>query len=186
MRYCRRSFKKRWNAGVAAVEFALIAPVFIIALAGVVDLGGELYAKMRLEASVDAAANYAIVNASKVTSTSGGSLASQIATIVTGVNSGMTENATVVVNNGPSVTVTNGTTTSGGTASGADHCYCPTGSVPNWTWGSAVTCGAICSDGTVAGKFVTVTASYDYAPILSGYSFAPGGTLTIGTLVETQ
>src|SRR5579862_2188146 len=117
--------------GIAAVEFAFIVPIFLILFMGAVDLGQMLYAYYRLDQAVAAGAQYAILNASSVNSTSGASLASSIATVVENANGSAWANDTVVVNDGPSVTITNGTATSSGTASNADSCYCPSESPPN-------------------------------------------------------
>lgn len=46
----------RGNDGAAAVEFALVAPVFIVLLMGVFDMGQLLYAKSVLDGAVQAAA----------------------------------------------------------------------------------------------------------------------------------
>ncbi len=174
------------DAGIAAVEFAFLVPVFLILLMGAVDLGQMLYAYYRLDQAVAAGAQYAVVNASNVNSTSGGTLASSIATVVENANGSAWASDTVVVNNGPSVTVSNGTATSGGTASNANSCYCPTGSPPNWSWGSAMTCSASCSGSGQSGKFVTVTAHVAYTPILQLYTFIANSTLTQSAAVQTQ
>jgi Flp pilus assembly protein TadG len=176
------------DRGTAMVEFALLAPVFLIAFAGTVDLGNAMYTQIRLESALAAGANYALLPASlsQVNSTNGGTLASNIASIVTGNNPGTQPNATVVVNNGPRATVTSGTPGSGGTAANANYCYCPTGSTPSWTWGASVSCGNACTGGGTAGQFVTITASYSFTPFFPIYGFVQGGTMTIGTLVQTQ
>jgi Flp pilus assembly pilin Flp len=72
----------RDRRGVAAIEFALMTPVFCLLLAGVVDLGGALYTKFKLDSAVTAGANFAQINAANVSSTGGPALATNIATIV--------------------------------------------------------------------------------------------------------
>lgn len=47
--------------GVAAVEFALIAPVLFIMLLGILDYAMAIFNKMELEAAVRAGAQYALV-----------------------------------------------------------------------------------------------------------------------------
>lgn len=184
----REIFLARQNAGIAALEFALVAPVFFVLFAGMTDLGHGLYMRVRLEAAVAAGTNYALVNASKVNSTSAGTtLATAIASLVTTSNGGTVPNATIVLNDGQTVTVSGGTQTVSGTAANADSCYCPTGSPPNWIWGSAVSpCGAACTGGGTAGKFVTITARYSYAPLLTIDGFGSGGTITVDAMVQTQ
>lgn len=183
-----RSIALKSSSGIAAVEFAFIVPIFLILLMGAIDIGQMLLAYYRLDQAVAAGAQYAVLNAANVNSTSGPTLASNIATIVSNANGSSSANDTVVVNNGPSVTITNGSPQSGGTASNADNCYCPTGSPPTWTWGSAQTCSANCNGGIngIAGKYVTVTASVAYTPILNIYTFLNNSTLTQSAAVQTQ
>lgn len=174
--------------GIAAVEFAILAPVFCLLLAAVIDLGGVLYTKFKLDAAVTAGANFAQVNATNVSSTNGATLASNIATIVeTSQGSGWADDG-VVVNNGPSTTVTGGTASSSGTASNADQCYCPSGTVGSFTWGSSTSCGTACSGSNTgfAGKFVTITASKSYTPIFSTYGIVQNDTISATAAVQVQ
>jgi Flp pilus assembly protein TadG len=173
-------------SAIAAIEFAFLMPVFLVMFVGIVDLGMMLVQDYRLDQAVAAGAEYAAINASSVNSTSGGTLASNIATAVASANGSAWANDTVVVNNGPAVTVTAGTAAASGTASNADSCYCPTGSPPNWTWGSSATCGANCAGTGKAGKFVTITATSSYTPLLALYHFINSGTLRQSAVVETQ
>src|ERR1700722_4096267 len=141
-RLCGRS-----ESGLAAIEFAMIVPVYLLIFVGAVDMGGMLYQSYQLETAVAAGSEYAAVNSTSVNPTNGATLASAIAGIVENANGSAWANDTVVVNDGPSVTVTNGSSASSGTAGNASNCYCPTGSPPNWVWGSAATCGSSCAGG---------------------------------------
>jgi Flp pilus assembly protein TadG len=174
--------------GIAAVEFAMLAPVFCLLLAGIVDLGGVLYTKFKLDAAVTAGANFAQVNATNVSSTNGATLASNIATIVETSQGSGWANDGVVVNNGPSTTVTGGTASSSGTASNADLCYCPSGTVGSFTWGSSASCGTACSGSNTgfAGKFVTITASRSYTPIFATYGIVQNDTISATAAVQVQ
>ncbi len=174
--------------GVAAVEFALLTPVFCLLMAGVIDLGGALFTKFKLDSAVTAGANYAQVNASNVNSTNGASLATNIATIVeTSQGSGWADDG-VVVNNGPSTTTTGGTQSTGGTLTNADACYCPSGTAGSFSWGSSTTCGSVCpgSNTGYAGKFVTITATKTYSPIFSSYGIVQNDTITATSVVQVQ
>jgi hypothetical protein len=126
-----------------------------------------------------------MVNAANVSSTSGATLASNIAQVVESNAGSNWANDDIVVNNGPSNSMTSGSPTTGGTASNADSCYCPTIS-GTFTWGSAQTCGVACSGGGIAGKFVTITATHTYTPIFSTYGIVTNGTITASSAVETQ
>jgi Flp pilus assembly protein TadG len=182
-----RLLSARENRCVAALEFALLAPVFVMVFAGVVDLGNALYTWSKVEAALAVGANYALTHTGQVNSTNGAALASSIATVVSGTNAGTAANTTVVVNNGPTVVVTSGTAASSGTAANADSCYCPTGTPGSWTWGTAVTCANACPNSTTtAGRFVTITASYSFTAFFAGYGFVTNGAITGGAAVQTQ
>jgi Flp pilus assembly protein TadG len=173
------------HAGVAAIEFAFIMPVFLFLLVGVVDLGMMLFQDYELDQAVAAGAEYAAVNPSEVGSAGATTLASSIAEAVESANGNGWANDVVVVNDGPTATVTNGgTPTVTGTYSSS--CYCPTGSPPSWSWGSATTCGSNCSGGGSAGQFVTITATAVYNPLLAGFAFITSSTLRQSAVVETQ
>lgn len=174
------------RGGVAALEFALCAPILCLIFAGTADLGMVLYTKFKLDAAASAATNYAVINASSVNSTNGATLASNLASIVETSEGTSFANGTVVVNNGPSDTISGGTISAGGTASNADSCYCPTGSPTSVTWGSAVSCGSSCAGGGYAGKFVVVTASRTYTPIFSSYGIVKNGTISVGAAAQVQ
>jgi Flp pilus assembly protein TadG len=180
----------RARRAVAAVEFALLVPVFTLALAGIVDLGSAVYTWSRLQAALALGANYALVNSGQVSSTSGTTLASAVASLVAKGNGNPPATVTVVVNNGPTATTTGGATpTTSGTAANADSCYCLSGSPTSWTWGSAIACGSTTTctgSSSTAGKFVTISASYSFSPIFAGYAFSTSGTMTAGSVVQTQ
>ena len=176
------------RAGIAAIEFALATPVFCLLLAGIVDLGGALYTKFKLDAAVTAGANFAQVNASNVSAANGQTLANNIATIVETSQGSSWANDGVVVNNGPAASVSGGASSTSGTASNADLCYCPSGTPGAFTWGSSVTCGSACpgTNKGYAGKFVTITASRAYTPIFSSYGVVQNDTISASAAVQVQ
>ncbi len=161
-----RPLAARENEGVAAVEFALCATVFLTILAGTVDIGLLLYTTSELDAAVSAGAQYAENNASLVSSNPTG-LASDISSVVDGANGSAT--STVSVNNND-----------------AAGCYCPTGPPGNWSWGGAVACGGSCAGGGIAGQFVTITASCNVAPLFPTFGFVRNGAISRSAMVETQ
>lgn len=175
------------RAGVSTVEFAMLAPVILMILAGVVDLGGALRVKFQLSSAATAGSYYALLNADKVSATGGSDLAGKIAAIAASSISGTSKIVTVVVNNGSSTTINGSTATPGGTAANADKCYCPTRSVTSVTWGSAVTCGSVCSaGGGFAGKFVSISVSRPYSPLFTGYGIVTEGNITVRSVVQPQ
>ncbi len=173
---------------VAALEFALLAPTFVMIFAGVADLGYALYTWSKLEQALALGANYALMNQAQVNSTNGKALAETIATIVATSNPGTATNSTVVVNNGPTVVVTSGgTPADSGTAANADKYYCLTGSPTSWNWGTAYTDSTTqCTDGSQSGQFVTITASYNFTPFFISYGFVKNGLMTAGAAVQAN
>ncbi|WP_194954702.1 TadE/TadG family type IV pilus assembly protein [Sphingopyxis solisilvae] len=55
----------RGESGASAVEFALVLPVLVALLTGIIDLGALAWKKMEVQGAARAGANYALVNATK-------------------------------------------------------------------------------------------------------------------------
>ena len=151
-------FLRRRSRAVAALEFALAAPVMLIFLGGVVDFGLAFYDKSRVAAGVAAGAEYALLNAATVIANAASEQSTTIPNFVKNA-AGLTSMQVPVTGLNPTA------------------CYCITGSPPAKT---ATTCGNTCSDGSKAGTYVFITASYTYHPILPIYS-----GLTNHTIWET-
>jgi Flp pilus assembly protein TadG len=181
----------RTRRSVAALEFALLAPTLVMVFAGVVDIGNALYTWSKLEQALALGANYALMNTANV-ATNTQTLANNIATIAATSNPGHGANATVVVNNGITATVTGtangaGTPSDSGTASNAGSYYCLTGSPTSWTWGTAKSNNTTaCADGSQPGQFVIITVSYSFTPFFASYGFVANGTMTDGAAVQTN
>jgi len=176
----------RGRTGTAAVEFAFIAPLLALLLAGVADLGNVLYVRFRLDSAVSAASNYALVNAASVSSTGGATLASNAATIVQGSQGSNWSDAVVVVNAGPTATVTSGALALSGAPEPADSCYCPTYSAGSIAWGAATSCTTTCASGAIAGKYVTVSASRAASPLFTSYGIVKNGRISTSATARTQ
>ena len=173
-------------SGVSAVEFALVAPILLACTFGVLDFGIAAYAKYNIDNGVTAASNYALLSASSVSSSGGASLATKLASIVANARSSGWGNATVVVNNGPSVSIQSGVSSSSGTASNADSCYCPTRSGTTITWGSAMSCGSSCAGGSFAGKFVVINGSTSYTSVFGRYGLVSNTSMTSMAVLQVQ
>lgn len=134
--------------GVAAVEFAIALPILLLFLGGVTDFGIVYYRLSCLSAAVAAGAQYA-------------SLTDQRSSTVTAANiqTVMTDAAAQSMA-GASVTPT---------ASDPALCYCITGSSPSSTL-TATTCGNTCTSGGTAGKYVQLTLTHNYTPLLPFFS----------------
>jgi Flp pilus assembly protein TadG len=170
---------------MAAVEMAMLSPVFLLVLGGAVDYGGAMQVKFNLDNAVTAASNFALNNASKVASATGSALATQLAAIVVSSHGANWANASVTLNNGPAVTVTSGVSVSSGATSNADSCYCPTGAMTAIVWGSAVACGSACANGSLAGKYVVISASHSFSPLVLPHSLI-GSSFSATSVVETK
>lgn len=172
--------------GASAVEFALITPIFLLVLVGIIDFGGVLFTEFGLNAAISAAADFALVNAGNVNATGGGALASQLVGIASSAHATNWASATVVVNNGPSATGNSTTVTASGTAANAAYYYCPTLSGATVVWGAAVAQGSSCSNGSIAGQFVTIAANRTYTPIFGSYGIVKNNALSASTVVQVQ
>ncbi|HTJ56395.1 MAG TPA: TadE/TadG family type IV pilus assembly protein [Devosiaceae bacterium] len=167
--------------GTAGVEFALLSPILLFILAGTIDFGLMIYTSGGLDKSVAEVTNYAIVHGSSASSAGGAALAAKLLAIAPAA-----VDISVVVNGGPQLTRINGAVTTAGTVSTADVCHCPTSSNGTVTWGGALTCGAACSGGGVAGKFVYIAESVPYSPLFGDYGFVKNHSLFASSLVQVQ
>jgi len=138
--------------GVAAVEFAVIAPMLLLLLGGVVDFGLIMSDRSKLANAVAQAVQTALLTGPSVTQAI---LQSVVQTAAT--NSGLT----------PTVTVT---------VTGSPACYCISGSPAalssTFTALSAQnTCTGTCPTGSTGpAAYVVVAASYVYSPLMPLYS----------------
>jgi Flp pilus assembly protein TadG len=137
----------RWCAfagrGVAAVEFAITLPILLYFMGGITDFGLIFYRQSCLSTAVAAGAQYASLIDQRSPPVSAATVQTVMRNAATQAMPNVTTTATVA---GPA-------------------CYCITGSSPNSTMGSAVTCGSTCTTGT-ATKYVQLTLTSSYTPIL--------------------
>jgi Flp pilus assembly protein TadG len=174
------------RSGLAALEFALMAPVLSALFIGTVDASQLFMAQLKLSAAVGAGADYAMANASQVSSTGGAGVASAVAAVVGNLNGTGWASGTVVVNNGPSAAFAGGASTPSGTAANADLYYCMTGSPGAWNWGTGSNSATSCGAGEpVSGKFVTISATTTVNPLIAGLSFT-SGTVSQSIAVQVQ
>ncbi len=169
MRALLRLLRPQEDSGVAAIEFAIYGMVFLMIVAATVDIGLLIFTGSQLDAAVSAGAEYAVNNATLVGSNPS-SLNTSISNIVNNAIGTSWATSTVNVNN----------------SNDSSHCYCPTRTPGNWTWGSTVTCGSACAGGGIGGQFVTITASRAITPLFPTFGFVANGALTRNALVETQ
>lgn len=135
---------RRGDRGVAAIEMALAAPIMLAFLGGVVDLGLMAYDDSRIAAGVGAGAEYALLNTSSVMSNGATAQSTTIPNLVKSA-SGLSSMTVTVTGLSPAA------------------CYCVSGTPPA---AASATCGSNCTDGSPAGTYVFITASYTYTPML--------------------
>jgi Flp pilus assembly protein TadG len=156
----------RDRAGVAAVEFALVAPVLIIILVAVTDFGAALLCQTRIIRAVASGAEYATLagQANKLTATA---IASNAKVYAAGVSSAFlgTATTTATVNNGA--------------ASGSTCC-------PGTTWTCSATSGFTCADGSTPGTYLTITATYPFKAIFPADANLAGKSLTETVVARLQ
>jgi len=145
-------------SGAAAVEFALLVPVVLIVLTGVVDYGLAIFKKMELTSATRAGAQLAILEKSDTTAFT--------QTVLDAI-----EQAVVDATNLP-ITTANVTTT--------EFCECSDGTSPN------PVCNGTCNDSSTNDRFfLTISVSYGHTYLIG---YLPGGdkTITGSTTVRTQ
>ena len=137
---------RRDGSGVAALDFGLLAPAWIALVVCTLDFTEAFYLKMRLAAAVDAAAQYAFLNAQTVTASSVASFLANVQTVArASAGLGAAAAVTVLFNNADS-------------DANASNYYCVGGASPV-VFTSTGTGSASCGGSVVSGKYVTITVS---------------------------
>lgn len=124
------------NRGTAALEFALVCPVLLLILGGLSDYALLIWAKNRLANGVAQAAQYAFITGINVKSADISSVVQNAASL-----------PSAVVNTPTPVTA----------------CYCVTSA---GSPAQVQTCGQPCSDQSIPGTYVSITATYEYQPLM--------------------
>lgn len=153
--------------GVAAVEFAILAPVLLMFLGGITDFGLLTVGQSQLANGLAQAVQYALLQGPSVT-------AANVVTMVQNgsARAGLTATATVVIS-GPA-------------------CYCVTGEpaalvTPPTALTATYACAGTCPTPEAApGAFLTVTASYVYLPLMPLYSHLGNTKVSESVTVRLQ
>jgi hypothetical protein len=134
------------NAGVAALELGLLAPVLIVLLIAMSDFSVVYHKQMQLSAALAAGAEYAFT-------------AGQTET-----GAALTSDVTNFVNTVSAVTLSSVSASYNGGLIAADY-YCVKGSPPAYS-GPYVS-GYPCADGSgsTAGKYISISGSFTYTAI---------------------
>ena len=156
----RPSVRRDANAGVAAVEFAIAAPILLMLAGAFADFGLAYQTDARLAAAVSTGADYAFVQAQA----NGGAVSTTaVAAAVTaalGLNGAHTN-------------------------ASSPGLFCPSdaGSVTRLVPGTA---GTACADGSFPGTYTTISVSYTYQPLMPLYSMLAPTTLSVSGTVRLQ
>jgi len=143
------------EGGVAAIEFAVLAPVLLLLVGLLIDFGHGFNTQLRLATALHAGAQYAISNGAAVTAQSAPAFLDNVRTVVTGAAS---------FSSVPTVTAKFNNAAGGGNAG---NYYCVRGS-GGTSWVSTGKASGSCGGNLSSGKFVTITAT---APV--SYFFLP-------------
>ncbi len=135
-RFCLRD-----RAGVASIELALVAPVFLLFFASIADLSMIFHKQLQLSAALTAGGEYGFTAGQ---SESGATLTADVVNFVKTLT-GNTLSAVTASYNGGLV---------------ATSSYCVSGSPAVYT--GPYSAGTICADGATAGKFLSITGSFTY------------------------
>ncbi|MDR3531359.1 MAG: TadE/TadG family type IV pilus assembly protein [Rhodopila sp.] len=152
----RRTTGARDDRAVAALEFAITAPILALVLAGASDYGWAMWSRSCLANAVAQGAYYAFLTGTSVTAPNVQAII-QKASSLSGV---------------PAPTVS------------APACYCPNGSPA--TLGPTVTCASTCADGSRPGTYLTITATYTLTSFLPTISGLGNRTVTDTVTVRLQ
>lgn len=181
VQYFRRG--RACESGVSSIEFAFMAPIFLLIVAGTVDIGGALVARADINAAVSAGSNFLLVNAPRVPSAPE-DVARQ-AVVITGDWLPAGGVARITINGGLMVEYADGGLATSGNKASADQCFCPQGTGSSMVLGSSLECGKPCGTGGYAGRYVQVSASHSYNSLFTGFGVLPSnGTVSISSTVN--
>jgi Flp pilus assembly protein TadG len=165
----RKSFRvslcRSWSRATAALEFALATPLLVVMLGGAADYGLAQFYRTNLANAVAAGCQYAYVTGAPASPTGNPAFVANIKSMVTTsmfLPPGATSNLSIAVT-GPAG-------------------YCVTGTGPTM---SSATAGSVCqADGSVAGTYVLITATYTNTGLMNGFMSATTQAITESATVR--
>lgn len=160
--------------GSIAVEFALVAPILMIVLAGVIDIGSAAYTKISLQSRVTTAGEYALMQSAPQKQDDFDDLAEEVIELL---EWSALETANVIVNNAVSAEWDGSSPTEPSGTGDVEAYYC-IGSAGEIDWASVVDRDTICSSDEPAGQFVQISASARHVSLFPGYAFSDGDTVS--------
>lgn len=146
------------TSGVSATEFALVAPIFLILLSGIVDIGFTLYSKFRMEGQVSFIANYAMTSEIPASNSEAEDFLETLTDMARLSESNNSiqrlHRIHVNLNNAYVGTWENGIFSAQSLSGDVSDCYCPVRAGNTIIWGISADCGLICTDNSAAGKYL--------------------------------
>ncbi|WP_187970751.1 TadE/TadG family type IV pilus assembly protein [Aquibium microcysteis] len=171
------------EAGLSSVEFALIAPVLIVIMAGIADVGDLLVSRSDVSSAVSAGSNFLLVNAGRVAEAPE-EVARQTAAVAANrlPGGGVVR---VIVNGDLTVVNRDGRFSTEGSAASAARCFCATPSGTAMSFGSALECGRPCGTGGYASRYVQIVVSRSFEPKFGGLLLVSSGdSITVDSTVS--
>jgi Flp pilus assembly protein TadG len=160
-----RPRRRTSRRATAALEFAVATPMLVVMLGGAADYGLAQFDRAMLANAVSAGANYAILVGTSVTT-------ANITSVV--------QNVSTLPNAATTVTVTYTSISPGVPSPGW---YCVWGTAPTVT---SSTSGGTCTDGSSAGYYISLKATYSFNGLMSGFMSASSNTITEQATVKVQ
>lgn len=167
------------ETGSAAVEFAILSPLFLIILAGIANIGLAINWKIAAENRISAVSNQAIIEKPNLTDENAAiDYFNEIKDFVSNspIQEYSQDNEKFILNlnNFYEITITAGEATSKALDKPLSDCYCPNKSNGIIIWGNSFNCSETCADGQTAARYLIVTAENNsLLNIISGYAFSP-------------
>jgi Flp pilus assembly protein TadG len=167
--------------GVSGVEFALMAPVFLILLVAAVDFGTSIYERTRIEDAAQASMTYAMGRGQSLDTSKNAETAQNLERILRArLGDGIL--SSVDVNNGAKRSYNGTQSTPTGTAAQGGLCYCPSLGSGGVNWGTSVACQASCPGGGTSGKFAFISISKPFSPVFGFFGAGENGYLKLQTI----
>ncbi|OLP61943.1 hypothetical protein BJF93_07395 [Xaviernesmea oryzae] len=170
--------------GIAAVEFAFIAPVMLVMMTGVSELGVFVFKRMQANEAVSAAANAALASGPGLSSSTADATANVLASILRAPDTAGT--ARMTINGLRAYDITATQMTSSGSVSSADECRCPTQANGVIDWGGSVGCTSTCADGSSAGRYISIAYHRPYKPVFPTYGLISNNGITVNVVALVQ
>jgi Flp pilus assembly protein TadG len=153
------------DAGVAAMELGMVAPVLVALCMGIWDFGRVYMAQLQLSTALASGTEFAFAQGQ---SASGTALTTAVQSFVQTVSPVSLSTIAVSYNNGL----------------GASNYYCVSGAPATYTLATSST--TACADGSMPGKFVSISGSFTFSPLFAPDQFLLPSTVTQSVVVRVQ